>query len=88
MDPVPLAFKVPYNKTVYIKPNKIKISGHKKTHHTEVLACCTDGTEMSPLQEKQCPRTQFHKKCFFHVKGRLEEKGMALQNVHRESKVI
>ena len=49
MDPVPLTFKDPYNKTVDIKSNTIKIFGHKKTHHTAVLACCADGTELSPL---------------------------------------
>jgi hypothetical protein len=49
MDPVPLTLKVPQNKTVDIKSITIKISGHKKTHHNAVLACCTDGTELSPL---------------------------------------
>jgi hypothetical protein len=67
-DPVPLTFKVPYNKTVDIKSNTTQICGHKKTYHTAVLACCADGTEMSPLCQKQFPRTQLHKKCLFMSK--------------------
>jgi len=52
MDEIPLMFDVPSNKTVNVKGAKIimiKTSGNEKMRYTVVLACCADGTKLSPL---------------------------------------
>jgi len=52
MDEVALMFDVPSNKTVDIKGAKTimkKTTGNEKTHYTVVLACCADGTKLTPL---------------------------------------
>ena len=47
-----MMFDVPSNKTVDVKGAKkimIRTSGNEKMRYTVVLACCADGTKLSPL---------------------------------------
>ena len=86
MDEVPFTFDVPSNRTVGVKGTKtmaIKMSGHKKTYFTGVLACCTDGTMLPPmilLKRKTFPKGNIPSGVIVHVheKGWMDEESMTI----------
>src|SRR5215510_1885189 len=76
MDELPLMFDVPSNKTEYVKGAKtimIKTSGNEKTHYTVVLACCADGTKLTPLlifKRKTLPKGVIPHGIYVHVNSK------------------